>query len=73
MADRTELELALSVAEMVAKGILEEWEHLDEDGRDDPSNKAVHQLATDTLKAVSNYREYLDGLSSAIGEQIEEL
>lgn len=73
MSDRTELELALSVAEMAANGILEEWEGLDEDGKEDPSNKMVHELATQTLKVVNEYRNNLDKMVHELEQEIDQL
>lgn len=56
MSDSTELELALSVAEQAANGIVEEWEGLDEDGKEDPNNRAVYDLAVATIETISIYR-----------------
>lgn len=75
MSDRsTELELALSIAADAARGILAEWEGLDEDGKEDPSNIAVHNLAVETLAAIKHYRDnrIIPAHEAAI-EAIEEL
>jgi len=68
MSDSRELELALSLAEQAANGIIEEWEELDEDGKEDPNNLAVYTLAINTVHAIEQYRADRLSDSEMMGE-----
>lgn len=72
----TEIELALSVAEMAANGILEEWTlNMDRpEFTENPANIAVYNLAKNTLSAITEYRaNRIVPLEEAAIEAIEDL
>lgn len=68
MVDNTELELAMSIADQLANEYIEEWEGLDQDGKDDPTNLAVYNLAVGTIHAVEKYRSERIGDAEMMGE-----
>lgn len=68
MSNSTELELAMSIAEQLALDAVDDWEKLDQDGKEDPNNRAWYNLAVGTIHAIEQYRSERLSDSEMMGE-----